>query len=158
MNGRTGSSLLVAPQKTAVSTVAPSHHVIKLDWCLGAFPGHRKNLSGTPAGGKVTAITSDQEFTAAVKAAAEDKKALIVDFTAAWCGPCKMVAPHYEQLAKDHPNVVFLKLDIDQEACQKTVQEANVTGVPAFQKYVSGKRVATVVGADLQRLKSMVKS
>ena len=36
-----------------------------------------------------------------------------VDFTATWCGPCKMVAPLFARMAKEFTNVVFLKVDVD---------------------------------------------
>ncbi|CAK7346303.1 unnamed protein product [Dovyalis caffra] len=39
---------------------------------------------------------------------------IVVDFTAAWCGPCKLIAPAVENLAKKLPNVTFLKVDVDE--------------------------------------------
>ncbi len=38
---------------------------------------------------------------------------MCVDFTATWCGPCKMVAPLFARMAKEFTNVVFLKVDVD---------------------------------------------
>lgn len=39
---------------------------------------------------------------------------VLVDFTATWCGPCKMIAPIFEQLSTTYTNIVFLKVDVDQ--------------------------------------------
>jgi len=38
---------------------------------------------------------------------------VIVNFTAAWCGPCKMISPQVEQMATELTNVLFIKVDID---------------------------------------------
>lgn len=39
---------------------------------------------------------------------------MVVDFTATWCSPCQRIAPEFEQLSQDLPDVVFLKVDVDE--------------------------------------------
>ena len=41
---------------------------------------------------------------------------IVIDFTATWCGPCKMIAPFYAALPGDHPGVIFCKVDVDEAA------------------------------------------
>ena len=38
----------------------------------------------------------------------------MVHFTAPWCGPRRLIAPYFSQLAKNHPSVIFLEVDVDE--------------------------------------------
>lgn len=41
-------------------------------------------------------------------------KQIVVDFTATWCGPCKFMAPIFVELSKKFPEIIFLKVDVDE--------------------------------------------
>lgn len=70
----------------------------------------------------------------------------IVDFWAAWCGPCRMVAPVMEQLATEYDGKVKVaKLDVD--ANQQTAMKYNIRSIPSILFFKDGKLVDTVVGA-----------
>jgi thioredoxin 1 len=70
----------------------------------------------------------------------------MIDFWAAWCGPCRMVAPIVEQLAGEYEGQVKVgKVDVDQN--QRTAARFNIRSIPSILFFKDGKLVDTVVGA-----------
>ncbi|XVF62124.1 hypothetical protein PTKIN_Ptkin08bG0192100 [Pterospermum kingtungense] len=80
----------------------------------------------------------------------ESKKLIVVDFTASWCGPCRMIAPFLAELAKKFPTVMFLKVDVDELKVVAT--DWAVEAMPTFMFLKEGKIVDKVVGAKKEEL------
>ncbi len=80
----------------------------------------------------------------------------VVDFYADWCGPCKQISPHLEQMARTDPDIALRKIDI---VNWKTpvVKQYNVHSIPQINVYNRGGRlVGTVVGANVEEVKRYV--
>lgn len=102
-------------------------------------------------------VQSTAEFNSVRKQIADDPNAVaIIDFTAKWCGPCKAIAPIYEQLAQQYPGVKFLKVDIDNEGLMEVVQEHGITGVPTFTMYKGPRKVENFTGARIDLLRKVL--
>lgn len=71
---------------------------------------------------------------------------VLVDFTATWCGPCKMIAPVLDQVAGEYGDRLrIVKVDVDDS--QATASRFAIRGVPTLMLFKSGEPVATKVGA-----------
>jgi thioredoxin len=72
---------------------------------------------------------------------------VIIDFHANWCGPCKLMAPIFKELAEQYPmeSIKFVKVDTDDH--EETVDKFNIQGLPMFVLIKEGKVVASHSGA-----------
>lgn len=68
----------------------------------------------------------------------------VVQFTAPWCGPCRMLAPRLEEVATEK-NIAYYKVDIDQNP--QLAIDFQIMSIPTLQYYKDGKLVDTTVGA-----------
>ena len=84
------------------------------------------------------------------------EKLLIVDYSTTWCGPCKMMAPKFDEMSNRF-DAVFVKVigDSTPEAGQLLKREG-VRSVPAFHFWKNGKRVDSISGADPERLEDVI--
>ncbi len=71
---------------------------------------------------------------------------VLVDFWAAWCGPCKMIAPVLDELAKEYAGKIKIcKMDVD--ANKETPTKFNIRGIPTLMVFKDGNAEGTKVGA-----------
>ena len=89
----------------------------------------------------ITAITSVQEFDEKILGS---KGLAIVDFWAAWCGPCSMLSPVVEELAEEHPEISFGKVNVDE--APELAQRYQISAIPTLLLFRDGEPVDVSVG------------
>jgi thioredoxin 1 len=87
------------------------------------------------------AVTSSN-FTAEV---IESDKPVLVDFTAAWCPPCRAMNPILDEIAADRDDLRIVKLDVDDN--QVVAAQYSVLSMPTFMLFQNGQPIQTLVGS-----------
>jgi thioredoxin 1 len=91
--------------------------------------------------GTVAFIQDEAEFDALVT----NESVLVIDCTAAWCGPCKLVAPLMDQLAEEYGDrAKVYKLDLD--ANKAVANRFEIRSIPAVMFFLNGELMTTLVG------------
>lgn len=88
----------------------------------------------------MTVITKDN-FDAEVLHAG---KLAVLDFWAAWCGPCMMLKPVFEELSQEMPQVKFCKLDVDEE--RELAMQYGIESIPTLLFFKDGRVIQKLVG------------
>ncbi|XP_043224233.1 thioredoxin-like [Amphibalanus amphitrite] len=100
----------------------------------------------------VTQVQSTDEFKNKLKEAGN--KLVVVDFYATWCGPCRQIAPKIQAMAKEHTDVVFLKVDV--EELDDLAAEYEISCMPTFVFIKQGAKVTSFSGANADKLLELV--
>ena len=100
----------------------------------------------------VKLMANDAEFDETIAQAGE--KAVIIDFTASWCGPCQFIGPKFAAMAEEFPGIIFIKVDVDE--CEATAQKCGISAMATFQVFKGKAKVEELVGANEEKLREMV--
>uniref|UniRef100_A0A1J3G9Z2 Thioredoxin F2, chloroplastic n=1 Tax=Noccaea caerulescens TaxID=107243 RepID=A0A1J3G9Z2_NOCCA len=104
--------------------------------------------------GQVTEADKDT-FWPIVKAAGD--KIVVLDMYTQWCGPCKVMAPKYKELSEKYQDMVFLKLDCNEDN-KPLAKELGIKSVPTFKILKDNKVVKEVVGAKYEDLLAAIEA
>lgn len=115
-------------------------------------------------------VGSDADFKTSFDKESNSEKLVVIDWFATWCGPCKVIAPTFETLSKEHEKsgkALFLKADVDMYffciflrflmcRCEESAQNHQVQAMPTFQFFRKGKKIFEFAGADRNKLTDAV--
>lgn len=119
------------------------------------FGDHAKTFLNI-RGGEVLEPKSQEEIEDILLSASATKKLVVIDFSATWCGPCKMIAPLYHELSEmpENQDIVFLKVDVDENS--ETAMKYSVSAMPTFLFIKEGEVIERLMGANPGKLQEML--
>lgn len=96
---------------------------------------------------------SEEDFQ---KTVLEAEVPVLVDFYADWCGPCKMVAPILDEIAREHQGRLLV-VKVDTDHARETASRYGIRGVPTLILFRGGEESERSVGLEPERLREMAR-
>jgi len=120
-----------------------------------ASTGTRTQQYLTPLSMAVVDIDGEAAFDKTIKSA--NGGVVIVDYSTTWCGPCKVIAPKFDEFSEKYPDAVFLKVigDASPDA-SKLMKREGVRSVPSFHYFKDGEKVDVVNGANAEAIEACI--
>ncbi|EEF33695.1 Thioredoxin H-type, putative [Ricinus communis] len=106
------------------------------------------------AGNNVSLITTKESWDQKLSEASKDGKIVLANFSATWCGPCRMIAPFYRELSEKYPSIMFLLIDVDELADFSSSWDIKAT--PTFFFLRDGQQLDKLVGANKPELQKKI--
>lgn len=103
----------------------------------------------------VKVVEGNTQFEDALKNAPKGTL-VVVDCSATWCGPCKQMAPVFEQIAQEFPTATFLSIDVD--ISRDVASNLAITSIPSFVIYKDTQKMEMFKGADPKKLRATIRS
>ncbi|KAG2277099.1 hypothetical protein Bca4012_042621 [Brassica carinata] len=111
---------------------------------------HDVPSSAETKNGLVVEMESRRQWRSLFDSMKSSNKLLVIDFTAAWCGPCKAMEPRVKEIVSRYPEAVFARVDVDRFMDVAGTYRANT--LPAFVFVKRGEEIDRVVGAKPDEL------
>ncbi|PKA61794.1 Thioredoxin H4-1 [Apostasia shenzhenica] len=109
---------------------------------------------GSFSGGNVHVISSRGNWDDEISEAKREGKIVVANFSAAWCGPCRMIMPLYADLSLKYPQLVFLAVDVDELPDLSSSWDVHAT--PTFFFLKDGRQIDKLVGSNKPELEKKV--
>uniref|UniRef100_A0A2P2LZJ8 Thioredoxin H-type-like n=1 Tax=Rhizophora mucronata TaxID=61149 RepID=A0A2P2LZJ8_RHIMU len=106
------------------------------------------------AGGNVQLITTKESWEQKLSEASRDGQIVLANFSATWCGPCRMIAPFYNELSEKYLSLMFLLIDVDELTDLSTSWDIKAT--PTFFFLRDGQQLDKLVGANKPELQKKI--
>ena len=107
-------------------------------------------------GGNVHVITTKEDWDQKIAEANKDGKIVVANFSASWCGPCRVIAPVYAEMSKTYPQLMFLTIDVDDLMDFSSTWDIRAT--PTFFFLKNGQQIDKLVGANKPELEKKVQA
>ncbi|XP_015580560.1 thioredoxin H-type isoform X1 [Ricinus communis] len=131
-------------------------YISKMGQCLSSDKHHDNDSDQHVefAGNNVSLITTKESWDQKLSEASKDGKIVLANFSATWCGPCRMIAPFYRELSEKYPSIMFLLIDVDELADFSSSWDIKAT--PTFFFLRDGQQLDKLVGANKPELQKKI--